>query len=83
MSLFLFCSFQIVFNTIPCEKLWERPQRLGVPLHLQLVVNDIYIAIYAKVHINGNTHGKVKSNTFVRQGCPLSPALSGLHIYEL
>ena len=83
MSLSLFCWFQNAFDTIPCDKLWKRPQQLGVPLHLQLVVHAMYTAIYANVQINGNTHGEVMSDIFVKQGCPLSPALFGLYIDEL
>ena len=43
----------------------------------------MYTTIYAKVYINGNTHGEVMSDINVKQGCPLFSTLFGLYIDEL
>ena len=83
MSLFLFCWFPDAFDTLPWDMLWEHLQQLGVPLHLQQVVNAMCTTIYAKVQINVNTHGGAMFNIFVRQECLLSPTLCGLYIDEL
>ena len=40
-------------------------------------------AICAQVQIDGNTHGKVMSNSGVKHACPLSPILLSLHIDKL
>jgi hypothetical protein len=48
------------FDTVPCDKLGARLQRLGVPLHLQHVVKAMYTITYTKVQINWqHTHGEV------------------------
>ena len=39
--------------------------------------------VYAKVWLNGNTHGEAMSDVFVRLEYPLSPTLSRLYIDEL
>jgi hypothetical protein len=54
-----------------------------VPLHLQQVVEAMYTFLYAKILINGGTHGEVIFNIGVKQRCPLSPTLFGLYIDEL
>ena len=43
----------------------------------------MYTTVYAKVRINGDTHGEVMSDIGVNQGCPLSPTLFVLYIDEL
>ena len=45
----------------------------------------MYIAIYAKIQTNGDTHGEVMSNIGVKQQCllPPPPTLFGLYIDEL
>jgi len=43
----------------------------------------MYTTIYAKVRINGDTHGEVMSDIGVKQGCPLSSTLFGLYVDEL
>ena len=43
----------------------------------------MYTTICAKVRINDDTRGEVMSDIGVKQGCPLSPTLFGLHIDEL
>ena len=40
------------------DKLWEYLQQLGAPIHLQRVVKAMYTTIYAKIRIDGDTHGK-------------------------
>ena len=51
-----------------------------MPIHLQKVVKTLHTTIYAKVQINGDTHGEVMSNIGVEQGCPISPTLFGMYI---
>ena len=79
MSLFMFCWFQKSVCHDLCDELWERIQQLRVPLYLQKDVEVMYTMTYAKVRINDDTHGEVKSNIGVEQGCPLSPTLFNLY----
>ena len=83
MSLFLFCWFQKSFLHSPTWQTLGMPP--GVPPHLQHVIRAMYIVVYAKVWINGDTHDEVMSNIGVKQGCPLSPPHTqfGLYIDEL
>ena len=64
--------------TIPHDNPWACLRQLGVPPQLQQVVKAMYIAIYAKIQLIGDTHVKVMSNIGVKQGCPLFPTLFGL-----
>ena len=43
----------------------------------------MYTFIYAKVLIDGGTHGEVIFNIGVKQRCAISPTLFGLYIDEL
>ena len=43
----------------------------------------MYIAIYAKIQTNGDTHGEVMSNIGVKQPPPPPPTLFGSYIDEL
>ena len=52
---------------VPCDNLWKHLQHLGVPLHLQQVVEVMYTIVYAKVQINGDTYGEVMSNFSVKE----------------
>ena len=63
---FYFANFIKAFDTVPRDKIWECLQYLGVPLHLQQVVKAMCIITYAKVRINGDTHGEVMSNISVK-----------------
>ena len=54
-----FVDFKKAFDTVPRGKLWAHLQWLGVRLHLQHAMNAMYIVVYLKVCINGNTHGEV------------------------
>ena len=67
---------------VPCDNLWKHLQHLGVPLHLQQVVEVMYTVVYAKVQINGDTYGEVMSNFSVKEWCPLSPTLFNSYIDE-
>ena len=42
----------------------------------------MYIVVYTKVQVNGDTHGEAMSDIGVKQGCSMSPILFGLHIDE-
>ena len=52
---------------VPRDKRWARLQRLGVPPHLQQAIKALYTAVYAKVRINGDTHGEITSDIGVKQ----------------
>ena len=79
MFLFMFHWCLKTFDKVPHDKLWERLQQLGAPLHLQQVVKAMYIA-FTKVRINGDTHGEKMLEIGVKQGCIPCPTLSGKYI---
>ena len=63
-------------------------QALGMPSTIRGTISftigckAMYITVYAKVQINGDTHGEIMFDIGVKQGCPLSPTLFSLYIVE-
>lgn len=62
-----FVDFNETFDIVPRDKLSERLQHLGVPLHIQQGVQAMYTTIYAKVQIDRDTHGEAMSDIGVIQ----------------
>ena len=79
MTIDLSRQFEIISNFVCC------PSTLVVH-YIKFCLLYIYIAIYARLHINSNTHGEVMSklsNIFFRVPCPLSTNLFNLYLDEL
>ena len=78
-----FVDFKKAFDTIPRGGLWERMRKIGVPEHLQAGVGKLYEQVRCKLRTCAELVGDFESNIGVKQGCPLSPTLSGLCIDRL
>jgi hypothetical protein len=79
-----FVDFKKVFDTMPCEVLWQVLVGLGVEGYFL----RCFQMIYAKdtVRINHPSEGVTSSfmcQQGVKQGCPLNPLLFGLHLDAL
>ena len=57
MSLFMFCWFRKAFNTVLHDKLWERLQQLGVPIHSRKHITTMSYSLDANIC-------KIKINIF-------------------
>lgn len=73
-------DFKKAFDIVPCDKLWERLQKLDMPINVQKVVKILYTIIYTRVQTNGDTHGEVMLDIGVEQGCLITPTPIGMYI---
>jgi len=82
----LFCcfvDFRKAFDTVPRYKLWNRLEEIKVPIKLRGAAIRLYENVIANVKSNEGWSKYIKCNIGVKQGCPLSPTLSGIYINKL
>jgi hypothetical protein len=68
---------------VPRDNLWGRMEELGVPRHLREVVHRLYKEVKFKIRTSVGISESFRNDIGVKQGCPLSPTLSGLYIDKL
>lgn len=78
-----FVDFKKAFDTVPRDKLWNRMEELGIPVHLRAVVHRLYEDVKVKIRTLDSISNSFRSDIGVKQGCPLSPTLFGLFIDKL
>ena len=66
------------FDRVPRALLWEVLQRLGVHGTMLRAIQSLYRGVGLSMNVSGRTGTSVRSETGVKQGCPLSPTLFGL-----
>ena len=82
----LFCcfvDFRRAFDTLPRTNLWNRLEELKVPSGMRAAAIRLYENVIAKFKTNEGWSKNIKCNIRVKQGCPLSPTLFGIYIYNL
>jgi hypothetical protein len=78
-----FVDFKKDFDMVPRDTLWQRMEKLGVPMHLRAIVHRLYEEVKVKIRTSTGTSKSFRSDIGVKQGCPLSPTLFGLYIDKL
>ena len=58
-------------------------KRKGIPDQVIATILDMYTESYTKITVGGKTARRIKINSGVKQGCPLSPLLFNLILDEL
>ena len=74
-----FVDFRKDFGMVPKKNLWNRLEEITVPLKLRDVAIRVYENIVSKFNNIEGWSKEINCNIGVKQGCPLSPALFGIH----
>ena len=78
-----FIDMEKAYDRVNREKLFELMRGYGVQEKLVDVIESIYDGGMVKFELEGIMTGWCKSDSSVRQGCPLSPLLFSIHVREL
>ena len=68
---------------VPRKNLWNRLEKIKVPLELRVVAIRMYENVIAKFKRNKGWSKDINYNIRFKQGCPLSPTLFGIYIDKL
>ena len=71
------------FDTVSYKSIEKGLRRKGVPAVVRETVMEMYKKATTRVTVGGKTTRRIKINSGVKQGCPLSPLLFNLIIDEL
>ena len=77
-----FIDFKQAYDTIPRDALWKHLRRTRMPAPLLSVIQDMYNRD-EYVLKDGDKTARVHLTRGVKQGCPLSPLLFSLYIYDI
>ena len=79
-----FIDFKKAFDCVDRDKLWIIMSRRGIPTHLITIIQKIYTENIIKVNTgNGISEDFRVITQGVTQGCPLSPVLFNIYLYEV
>jgi hypothetical protein len=78
-----FVDFKKAFDTVPIDKLWNKMEGLGFPMHLRAILQRLFGEVKVKIKTSVGISESFRSDIEVKQGCPLSPTLFGLYIDKL
>ncbi|MCO5563411.1 hypothetical protein L7F22_017053 [Adiantum nelumboides] len=78
-----FVDFRKAFDMVPRARLVQRLYDLGVPNEITWGILALYETVTGRVRTPGGILDIIQSTIGVKQGCPLSPTLFGLHIDEV
>ena len=82
----LFCcfvDFRKAFDMVPRKNLWNRLEKIKVPLELRAAAIRMYENVISKFKNTKGWSKEINCNIGVKQGCPLSPTLFGIYIDKL
>jgi len=68
------------FDTVRRDLLWEKLRKVGVTGWMLQAVQALYANVPMVVKADGNLSAPFQSTMGVKQGCPLSPTLSGIFL---
>ncbi len=77
-----FIDFKQAYDTFPREALWDHLHRIRMPSSLLNIIKDLY-AEDAYILVDGPKRVRAVPTRGVKQGCPLSPLLFSLYIYDI
>ena len=78
-----FLDFRKAFDIVPRARLMQRQESLDIAVDVQWEISALYEFVLGKVWSPNGLSEAVASTIGVKQGCPLSPTLSGLYINEV
>ena len=78
-----FIDMEKTYDRVNRKKLFEVMRGYGVHENLEDVIEGIYDGGMVKFELEGIMTGWFKSDSGVRQGCPLSPLLFNIYVREL
>ena len=81
MMFMCFKDYQKAFDCVDHEKLWTVLTQMGVPMHLVILLKELYFNQVATVRTEFGEMDTIEIGKGVRQGCILSPIL--FNIYEI
>lgn len=82
ISLYMcFVDYEKAFDWGGCQILWKILLECGVPQHLVIAIQSIYICTGIKVKVQSLKYTQI--NQGVLQGCPLSPFLFNTYVDEM
>ncbi len=74
-------DFRKAFDTVPCDLLWQVLAKMGIVGHFMQCLQSMYIQDSVRVmHPTEGLSAWFSCGIGVKQGCPLSPLLFGLHL---
>jgi len=80
----VFIDFKKEFDSVDRDKLWTIMLSKGIPTHLIIIIQKIYMENIIRVNAcNGISEDSRAITQGVRQGCPLSPVLFNLYLDEV
>lgn len=74
-----FVDYRKAFDSIKWNRLWTILKEMGVPDHLSLLIQNLYVNSKAAVKIDNQLSNTCKIGKGVRQGCILSPILFNIY----
>jgi len=80
----VFIDFKKAFDSVERDKLWTIMLSKGIPTHLIIKIQKIYMENIIRVNAgNGISEDSRAISQGVRQGCPLSSVLLDLYLDEV
>ena len=80
----MFIDFKKAFDSVERDKLWTIMLSKGIPTHLIIKIQKIYMENIIRVNAgNGISEDSRAISQGVRQGCPLSSVLLDLYLGEV
>ena len=71
------------FDTVSHSSIANGLKRKGIPAQVISTILDLYTDSFTSVSVGGKTTRRIRINSGVKQGCPLSPLLFNLILDEL
>ena len=78
-----FIDFKKVFDHVSRVRLWRKMENIGIKGKFLEMTKEIYKITWNGVLVGEKVTEKFETNNGVRQGCPLSPILFNIFIYNL
>ena len=79
----MFLDLAKAFDTVSHKSIKIGLKRKGVPDQVVSTILEMYTNSFTRISVGGKSTRRIKINSGVKQGCPLSPMLFNLIIDEL